>query len=161
MFPKWRSHSSQMREILGKSAAYAPWTSTHVMPAGLVDRQKDLLDLAWAFHKKQQAAKGVTATADLAKGFFADVGQAVQRRPWTYGTAPCLLQGSVIYSFEGCGFMSAQHHLAAQGHPKSVKIGTLTSSKVKGLTGEGFFAPCIASCIFAAYLLPKGPWWLK
>jgi hypothetical protein len=157
--PKWLHHSAVFREQLGVSKVYKPWTSRRdIVTASSVrsPRIMDIIDLAGGAHKIKN--KSLT-DLELQSSFFCDVGQAVQRRPWSHGHMSCLCQGSVVYSYEGDGFLTVRDHLRLQGHPKDFKQGSLTDSQLRSLAGEGFCAPCIATCLYAAFVLPEAPWW--
>lgn len=163
----WKTHSVAMRDKLGVSAKYAPWSARPDVYAAklLSPRYKDVIDIAWTAHVQQSKAEAQRqgqpqpSDSDLRQGFFVDIGQAVQRRPWHRGPLRTICQGSAIYSYEADGVLRPQQLLRLQGLGTNLRVSRLSDNEIRSLAGEGFTWPCIASALWAAYLEPEAPWW--
>ncbi len=94
MGEEWKQYSAKMRDEMGVSAKYAPWTQKPgILLRGVphVPRYLDVLDMAWISRRK----KCPQLSEDEARmGFYADFSSAVQRSPW--GSARTLTQGQLI-----------------------------------------------------------------
>lgn len=164
---EWQVHSMRVRDDLNVSAGFAPWTSREdvVHCKSFPPRHKDVLDCAWISHtracRQQAKAAGVPApSADEMKvGFFTDVGQAVQRKPWSSQCMRCLCSNSLVYSHEADGIITPRQHLQLQGLPKASNFSSISETSIRDLAGEGFFAGCIGSVLWAAILEGVAPWW--
>ena len=84
----WRKHSIDARAKLGVTANFAPWTQNRAL-AGVpsLARCHDLIDVAWISRLDSFVRSGRDVSM-AAIDFFADVSQAVQRKPW--GSMQCL-----------------------------------------------------------------------
>ncbi len=158
-FARWQTHSAKMRGSLRLPADSRPWTGRVAFTAGgsyLTPRQLDVLDCAWASRRTEFPNKN---TKQLAQGFWANVSQAVQRRPW--GDMPATLcRGTVLYSFEHDVVLTGFAHLRLLGWPVSTPSrDQFTSSEVRDMAGEGFSVPIAALILHSAFCLPGAPWW--
>jgi hypothetical protein len=83
-FPMWRMHSAKIRDVMGVSRDFAPWTSraqAKVQGVLHIERVLDLINVAWIDRLQKLKGQGLHLTA-AADGFFVSIDQAVQRRPW-------------------------------------------------------------------------------
>ena len=164
---KWKKHSVVMRDKLGMSAKHAPWTTRPDVFAAkaLAPRYQDVLDVAWTAHVKQQRTAAAAnclpppTDTEMRRGFFVDVGQAVQRRPWHHGPLRMICQTSFVYSFEADGVIKPAQCLRLQGLGKHLNLAKLSDCEIRSLAGEGFAWPCVGSALWAAFLEPAAPWW--
>ena len=140
------------------SAAFNGWTGrADVKLDGVpqAPRVLDVLDCAWA-HRLATHPRDATS-AQLARGFWANPSQAVQRRPW--GTPGCLTSSAVWYSFEKDTALDAEDCLRIQGLPTRIQRHGLSEAEAKNLAGEAFSCPVATMFTAAWYYLPWGAWW--
>jgi hypothetical protein len=140
---------------------YRPWTSRDDVfcAKGMQNRHKECVDIAYIHHLKDLRSNGpLPPFADTVKDFFVDVGQSVDRKPWSAGRLRTLCQGSLFYSFEVDAMVKAVHHLHLQGHG-DLQLDTLSEHDCRALAGEGFFAGCIGTVLWSAFLDSRMPWW--
>ena len=88
---RWQSHTADVRNKLGISREYNPWT---VRPRSLTGvptdaRTCDLLNVAWAARLNNSMSE-----AEAKEHFFVDISQGVQRRRW--GSLSTVLQGILV-----------------------------------------------------------------
>jgi hypothetical protein len=131
----------------------------------LHSRHKDMLNICMASYWKPACAEAqskglpIPSIDSMRAGLFCDLSQSVQRKPWSQGVIRCLVQGSVLYSFEHDAVMRPEHHLRLQGMRSNFDISSLSDPEIRALAGEGFCLPCIATCIWALFLEPSADWW--
>ncbi len=85
-----------MRDDLGVSAKYAPWTTKSGVELKGVPRNPrylDVLDMAWIHRRKKHPT---LSEQQAREGFYCDFATAVQRCPW--GPARTLTQGSACFA---------------------------------------------------------------
>ena len=158
---QWRVQSASLRETLGVSAEYSPWSQTARLlgiPRG--ERARDLLDIAYI--DRMSKVRPGTSTQEALRGFWADSSQAVARRPWGLSCA-CMTTESVHYSFSHDFALSGYDQLRLQGYhigsaPRSGSW-ALSNAQLKNLAGEAFCAPVAAMVCYAYWLNPQGVWW--
>lgn len=161
MFHEWRKHNANFRHTQSISSAYAEWTTSggrRLVGCPQTPRVTDLLDTTWAMRIKDLGGHGHVTTTDAAKGFFADVGQAVQRRPW--GGPRVLATTSVVYCYEFGFCFDGEDSSRLQGCPaRSVPQGMMEDASKRRLAGESFSIPAMGTVLYAMYLNPWGVWW--
>ena len=101
---RWELHSAKLRDKLGISKQYAPWTTkAGIKLRGFPNnaRERDILDCAWTERLRKTGARG-SAEEEMARaGFFADFSQSVEGKPW--GEIPSLCGGMSFNRHEGYG----------------------------------------------------------
>ena len=161
---RWRGHSSEIRNRwnlpLIKQEGSAPWTSrpsTRLKGLAHSERQRDLLDVVWAVHRKNNATLSLP---ELIRGFFANPSQSVLRLPSCHGRVPTLCSSSEIYSYEYDAVLSGEAHLLLLGWPRNTFPSELFSNaELRSLAGESFALCTIAHIVYCYFLNPYGPWW--
>jgi hypothetical protein len=162
-FNKWQAYTVTVRLGFGVGPDFAPWTSSHKLhgvPKGC-PRVVDLIDVAWiaALSKISKLPPDEQVTANMCSiGLFADLSQAVQRKPWSRDFVRTLHIGSLIYSFEADCVFGSHMLLRMQGFPANFASSGSTRS-IQALAGESWSLPAAASAIYAAFLCDQGPWW--
>jgi hypothetical protein len=89
----WRKHTAIVRDKLGVSASFAPWTTKPgIMLRGVPNnmRFRDVIDVAWITRLSKTRPQNIS-DEDARKSFYVDYAAAVQRSPW--GSAKTLTQG--------------------------------------------------------------------
>lgn len=156
-FKEWRKHSGKIHSAMGVSSNFKGWTGRPDVTLNGVPRTArcmDVLDMAWA-HRLSLADR-LASSSDLKADFWANVAQAVQRRPW--GGPGTLTTNGVWYSFQRDTVLDGLDAMRLQGLPPSGLAG-LSNSQKKELAGEAFNVPCMASFVAALYLQPFAEWW--
>lgn len=156
-FLAWRKQSGRVRADLGISSGFADWTSrTDIALLGVprTERILDLLNIAWG--ARLQAMPKSSSTVDLRRGYWCNLSQEVQRRPW--GSAKTLTSRGLWYSFEKDVTLDGADVMRLQGAPFG-RTANLSSAALKDLAGESFFIPSVASFIVAIYYQPYACWW--
>ena len=118
VYAKWKVHSACVRSALNLPGKSSPWTARgDVTLHGLgrpSARVLDVLDVAWSC--RRNSMPGTATSEDLKRGFWANVSQAVQRRPW--GPLPLACKITIMYSFAEervcCQAMASSEPWAAQ-----------------------------------------------
>jgi hypothetical protein len=159
LYAKWRSHSAKVRHGLQVSANYSPRTKRTPKPMlkGLASTERvvDLINVAWAERLKESPS---LTDAEKKSGYFANVSQAVQRRPW--GRMGTLCTSGIFYSYEHDLVLSGYHMCRLHGVPMGTGISSVFSShQLRDLAGESFSLPCITTAVLPYYCNPWAPWW--
>ena len=97
-----KAQSVQARDAINISAGYVEWTkSAALFGVPKLDRNKDILDIAWAHRviQKLERTSAPPLRADMARSFFCDLSQSVKRKPWSE-SIPTLTTTSRIYTYE-------------------------------------------------------------
>ncbi len=98
--------------------------------------------------------------AELAKGYFANVSQGVQREPFFANNAATLCRTSLVFSFEDNFVLDGGDHLAALGFPSALAYSSkLADSEKRNLSGEAFALPCAGTVLYAVFLNKFATWW--
>lgn len=95
---QWNVHSAKLRDTMQISPDFAPWTSRPevklrnfpVVSAATRSRMLDLMNIAWAARLRE--GKGKLDVKALKQGFYVNLSQACQRKPW--GSIGTMLQGN-------------------------------------------------------------------
>jgi hypothetical protein len=94
----WETHSSTFRAAHDIAKSSSPWTGrpgARLRGVPQSARCMDLVNVCYAMeHKKAPLASSATITTNLR----CDISQAVQRKPWSYGSRT-FLSSSFIYDF--------------------------------------------------------------
>ena len=168
---RWNVHSAQMRSKLRVPDDFRPWTTTaslHGVPP--VPRVRELLDLGYILVLKEAQRKALAKrnpvpydpTAML-QGYWADLSQAVQRRP--FGGLPTSHTHSFFYSYPAYLVLPGMAHSALHGFPQSLDwscfgaSAAAQSAAARQLVGEAWSVPCGAQAMVAAFLTSRAPWW--
>ncbi len=163
----WATQSKSIRSKLKVSADFSPWTTRPeaVVARTLHPRYRDLTDLAMATVWKSEVAmakklKVPPPTIDsLRSNLFCDLSQGALRKPWSQGSVRCLIQGSLMYTYEADALFRAEHHFRLQGMRDGLDFSQLTDADIRGLAGEGLCLPCIGVIIWALFLESRAAWW--
>ncbi len=161
LLKNWRKHSGDMRRSVGVSSEFAGWSQRpdkRLIGLPRLPRLVDVLDVAWG-SRLMQAAPSETASS-LAKDFWCNVSQAVQRTPWLFNGG-CLTPQAVWYAFERDVVLDGRDFFAIQGLPKNVKTAGLSDSNLRDLGGDSYSCPVIATGVLALYFQPFAQWWPK
>ncbi len=110
-------------------------------------REDDLLEIAWA---------SLPASQRKPSGFYVDVSQSADRRPW--GTLRCITARSLIIDFARRRDLNGKHLFALQGHPSEAVLDGLSVSQQTKLVGQGMFIPSIASILLSIFVQSHAPW---
>ena len=99
----------------------------------------------------------------VAEDLFAQVDQAVQRKPWKQRSCGCLLQKTEIYSFGHDILLPAITHCRLQGFPDYLdwSFAETDSSRdraMRSLAGESVSYQVCAIALYAAFLSEGAPW---
>ena len=82
-FAKWKGHSTDVRNALKIASQWSPWTDAgckrRLRRVPQTARALDLLNVAWG--ARLMANQGMLE-ADLVLGFYVDLSQGIERRPW-------------------------------------------------------------------------------
>jgi hypothetical protein len=162
---RWRCHSNELRTKLGVSATFQPWTSQLRELVGVprhLPRILDLLDIAWivALKNNQKLPPDTRMTeSQLKVGYFVDISQGVNRKPWYRDYLPTLTQSTVLYSFEFDFVLAGRTHLHLQGFPADIQVAGLSNEQCRLLAGEAWSLPGMAPAFYAYFLASQGPWW--
>ena len=98
----------------------------------------------------------VSAEADLQRGYWAKLSQAVQRTPWGQpGTLTCK---AVWYIFERVQTFDGVYSIRLQGLPQKISTVGLSDRCLRDLAGDGFPCPAISMFTGAIYFLADAPW---
>ena len=122
----------------------------------LTEQQSDLLNIAWCFHRASKPA--TTSTDDLRTGFWANLSQSVQRKPWAEPPHTCC-RSTVEYSFQLDKILSGFGQMRIMGHPANLDRSLFSNADFMELAGEGFSIPIAAMLIHAYWENPHAPWW--
>ncbi len=158
VYNKWRGHSARVRAKGKISSTYDGWTSQKdVLLRGVpkLGRVPDVLDVAWG-HQMQKATRLRMTSSEAKAGFWCNVSQSVQRKPW--GGPGVLTTRSRFYSFEHDFTLDGNDFLRLQGAPMATAPG-FSDHELRDLGGEAFPCPCITAFSFAFYMNPWAPWW--
>jgi hypothetical protein len=172
VFKKWAVNSAQMRAKMKVAHDWFPWTLSaklHGVPPKC-KRVRELIDIGYiiADREAQRLAKRRRCPLqyepdNLKCGYWADIGQAVQRRP--FGKLMTLHTNSWLYNYEFDAILPGIAHAPLQGYPLNLKWECLgethqeQNAGARHLMGEAFSLPCAAQAILSAFLLPAAPWW--
>ena len=91
----WKDESITMRSSIGMPAQAKPWSKKHELTGVTVEREKDVVDVAWWVWAKKQKGAMRRGTHKL----WVDVSQQVSRTPWS-AHLPTNCTRSKFYSFE-------------------------------------------------------------
>ena len=159
----WKKHTSKALDELQLPVSFEGWTGRAQYRGPKAPRVKAVLKIGWARRMVQHRKKGDQADATLeilARGYFADVSQSVERNPFTDGHLKTLTQRSSTYSYEGDCVFSAEDHLKTLGFSDAHTRSTgMSQGELKSLSGEAFSMPCVSLCFFMFYMNPYSPWW--
>ena len=100
----WKKHTSKALDELQLPVSFEGWTGRAQYRGPKAPRVKAVLNIGWARRMVQHRKKGDQADTTveiLARGYFADVSQSVERNPFTDGHLKTLTQRSSTYSYEG------------------------------------------------------------
>ena len=156
----WRRNSSSMRQKLGLPRATNEWSARK--SAGLAslrgvcdsERQRDLLDVAWA--SRRQSFSAATPLATLKVGFWVDVSGSVARKPWG-DSMPGMSSTSQIYSFECDRCLSGTDMIKAFAWPAGYLAGASQAELMAVASGA---SPLPMVCILQLlhWAQPFAPW---
>jgi hypothetical protein len=169
---KWKVHSAQTRSKMKVPHDFRPWAQIahfHGVPSGS-ERARELIEVGYVhvdkeaqrranFKKNPQAYKPGT----LIQGFWCDISQAVQRKP--FGSLGVLHTNAWFYSYEHDIVLPGLFHVALNGFPSDLNWSMFGHSAIsqhaaaRQLMGESFSLPCGAQALTAAMLTKKAPWW--
>ena len=148
-------------------------------------RVLDLLDVGWALRvacpagaaagpgggmrvsrgAKRQPQEGLEQqpapqpTSELKRGYWANIGQSVLRRPF-FRDGGCLATSGAWHSYEyDCAIDGVDAVLLQGAAAGSTPTASFTNHQLVCLAGEAFFAASVASFTYALYLNPYGLWW--
>ena len=160
VYAKWQVHSARVRSALNLRGKSSPWTARgDVTLHGLgrpSARVLDVLDVAWSC--RRNSMPGTATSEDLKRGFWANVSQAVQRRPW--GPPPVACKSTIMYSFAEDRLLSGHGQLRAMGCPNGcAPREAFSEGQMRCLSGEQFSVPIICMLSFAFYCNPYADWW--
>ena len=146
--PKWHLEHKRFQESHGLDLRQA-WSMTHVLPAHLGPRERDVIDFCWA----SQLKAGMSEGRDLPlKDVLVDVSQSLSRSPWSKpGHLRSIVASSRFYSFHTQKMLTPSQHFRLLGF-SCVKQGTLTDPQMYELASQAMVQPVIAVICLA--LLP-------
>ena len=154
---QWRARSAELRTALGLPGASTPWTRRSAGGLGfqLPPRQADILDVA--FSARRDARPGAPLR-EITKDFWADLSQAVERRPW--GPLRTICRNTLWYSFEHNCILSGHAHMLMMGMPRGTAPTALFKDvDLRNMAGEMFSIPIVTMLSFAFYCWPEAEWW--
>lgn len=158
-FCEWEVQSSKVRDQYDIPRSACPWTTSgvqlHAVPR--TDRLLDLLDTAWAVHRKQSPPD--LTSAELAKNLWVDLATAVGRKPWSIGGPGVFRQNSMVYSFHADAVLSGAARMQLMGWPASAFPRRLQDSNLRHMCGECYSLPLCTLLHFCLYCNPFGQWW--
>ncbi len=155
----WKKQLIEFCSKWNLAPGYSPWTSrANVLCAKLLPRrEQSIVDMAWADRlRRNNLSEAPLPENQLVKGYFVDVSESLPRTPW--GSIRALRQKTLIYSFEADGLLKPRHSMSLHGFPKNLRLDALTDASVRSLAGESFAMPCIASVIWALFLVDATFW---
>ena len=171
-FKKWVVHSAQVRSKLKVPHDWMPWSDVselHGIP-NTSRRAIELLNIGYIIVLKE-AQRQATLKRNpkpyrpelLSRGFFADISQAVQRKP--FGPLSTLHTNSWWYSYEHDIVLPGLVHVALNGFPSNLEWGVFGDTPqqqgcaARRLMGESFSLPVAATVVMAAFMTHGAPWW--
>jgi hypothetical protein len=90
---KWLAHSATVKDRLGLPADFNGWVSRQDIQLKGVPRLPRVLDLLNVAYGARLLQLGGASDHEVRDGFYCDLGQAVQRKPW--GDCRTICQGRV------------------------------------------------------------------
>ena len=152
-FARWKVHGAKIRDELGMPANACPWTTRADVNFGgyqMTERQRNLLDCAWGARRRQ--LPDTVSTEDMLKGWWCNVTQSVQRKPWS-ATPPTPCRQTRAYSFEHDVVVTGFAHMMFLGWPRIFASNSEFSSQdLHDLSGEAFSVPIAALFSHAFFL---------
>lgn len=160
-YSKWKQNTAKVRTSFNLPGDSAPWTRRKQFTiAGCrpSERQRQIIDVAFSVRRNTMPE---STTAEVAKGFWANVSQAIQRKPWATHLGS-LTRGSVHYSFEHDLVLSGHLQLRAMGIPAhTAPTAEFSDRELRSLSGEMFSAPIVSLFTYAFYCCKDAPWWQR
>ena len=155
MHTKWYQDSCNMREKLGASNQYKPWTSrSNFKGTGMSKtlRTLDILDIV--FIEALRKEKKFLAAQRSLRRTYVDISQSHSRKvvTWQNGITPTVTTSTEMYSFGLDRVITPVEILRLHGHENPVIPKGMSYRDLKRLAGEGMAVPCIASVIWCIFL---------
>jgi hypothetical protein len=97
---------------------------------------------------------------DVMQHVYVDTSQSHGRRCFTSdsGNTNCLTTSTQLYSFGRDSLVLAKELMFLQGHKRDIVIPSgMSDAKLADLAGEGICLPCLASVLWALYLVKEFP----
>ena len=159
-YARWKAHSAMMRHKLGLAADAKPWTGRRGVTCGgyrLTERQADVLDVAWASRRSMMPEN--TTSDQLRENWWANLSQAVQRKPWSEVVHTTCRSG-IEYSFQADTILTGFAQMQILGHPQNfANSEDFSSRELYELAGEGYSIPICSLFLHAFFCNPHAPWW--
>ena len=160
---KWKQQSCEIRDLLGVSRDFAPWTSRNTFLGegiNMTDRIRDLLDVTAA---KILLKKHGNPKHELSRVFL-DVSQSHIRHCHSSddGLGPCFTTASELYHFGQDRVVLPQEILAMLGYTQVVQLPeSVRPRDLKRMLGGGVSLPCVGSVLLSLHImrttLPSSP----
>ena len=158
-FHEWEVQSSKIRDQYDIPRSATPWTSSGAKMHGVPQSARilDVLDCAWAIHRKHCPPEATTA--EIANTLWVDLATAVGRKPWSEGYPGVFRQNSMVYSFHADAVLSGAARMQLMGWPASSFPRRIEDSLLRQMCGECFSLPLCAFLHLCLYCNPYGEWW--
>ena len=93
------------------------------VPKELRDREKDILNVCWALHRKVKS---------------------LSRETWTHNKIRALTTSARLYSFSSNSILRPEHHFALMGYP-AVDLSQVSRKQAYDLVGEAMAMPNVTA----------------
>ena len=135
--PKWQS---EHEKFIAKYKLHLSqsWSAEHGALA-LGERERQVIDLTWCFHKAHGIDENELSTNDL----LVDISQSLSRCPWTRGSVRSMTGNSRYFSFAGNKMLNVADHFALMGFSKVV-LTQVTKNQGFERCAQAMSQPCVA-----------------
>lgn len=155
-FPRWQKDSLTIRNRLGVSPGFAPFTGhPSFVGYGLpkTRRVHDLLD-CFVISKMKELDKPFNHAMEVMSEMFMDVSQSHTRNAHTGsdGCQKCLTTATQNYSFSQDRLVLPLELLHWQGYPSTLKVPfNVSQNDLRDFAGEGMFLPSLATVVWSIF----------
>jgi hypothetical protein len=163
----WLLNSAKMREAVGISFDYKPWTNNPgVVLAGVPQRKRfaDCIDVGFVYlylksgFRLDRGGK-VQMNEDVADAMYSwwvDPTQGVQRKPWSNRDIGTNLSGSSWYNYGLDSVLTPSDKMAMMGW-MDWNQGSMTDKNINNLIGEAQHLACLGTCVASLLMCCKFP----